>query len=529
MRLAKLAEMEVTVSASTQSVQLISLSGLGFMPTLAWATTGPRPRLFALLLPAGYQVIEAGWESSLPALKARQSQVESEGVVELHERLVHRLAGSTVIRNARIFDSERASLGAPSNVLLRAGRIVAVQPAAEVPAADNIIEADGRMLLPGLFDMHSHVLPWEEGALHIAAGVTTMRDMGSDNEVLRQLTEQERAGKVLWPHIVPAGLIEGEGPMSLRRGILISSAAEARRAVDWYAARDYPQIKIYNSFPKDLVRQTAAYAHAKGLRVSGHIPAFMRAEEAVRQGFDEIQHINQVMLNFLASGTTDTRTLERFRLPAEKTVDLDFESRAVRDFIALLAARDTVLDPTLATFEFLHQRNGEMWPVIADIADHLPSSVQRSRRAAEMDIPNDAAAARYRQSFAKMVEFVGRAYRAGVPIVAGTDELAGFTLQRELELYVQAGLTPAQVLQIATWNGAKYAQVLDDRGSITVGKRADLILVEGDPIARISDIRKVALVLKDGNAYYPAEIHGALNTKPFVAAGSIAIRAASSQ
>ena len=114
-----------------------------------------------------------------------------------------------------------------------------------------------------------------------------------------------------------------------------------------------------------------------------------------------------------------------------------------------------------------------------------------------------------------MVEFVGRAYRAGVPVVAGTDELPGFTLQRELELYVRAGLTPAQALQVATWNGAKYARVLEDRGSVAVGKRADVILVDGDPTANISDIRKVALVLKDGNAYYPSEIDTALGIKPF--------------
>jgi imidazolonepropionase-like amidohydrolase len=99
--------------------------------------------------------------------------------------------------------------------------------------------------------------------------------------------------------------------------------------------------------------------------------------------------------------------------------------------------------------------------------------------------------------------------------VAGTDQVAGFTLQRELELYVQAGITPAQALQIATWNGAKYARVLDDRGVIMQGKRADLILVDGDPTKNIADIRKVALVVKGDRAYYPSEIDSALGIKPF--------------
>jgi len=247
----------------------------------------------------------------------------------------------------------------------------------------------------------------------------------------------------------------------------------------------------------------------------------MRAQDAVLQGYDEIQHINQVLLNFFVDEKTDTRTLQRFYLPAEKTADLDFDSKPVQDFIALLVAHRTVLDPTLATFEFIHQRDGEMSPVVAAVADHLPPDVQRERRASEMKIPDDATAARYTKSFDKMVEFIGRAYKAGVPIEAGTDELPGFTLQRELELYVRAGLTPAQVLQVATWNGAKYARVLDDRGSIAVGKRADLVLVDGDPTRDIADIRKVALVLKDGNAYYPSEIDTALGITPFAEPATI--------
>jgi imidazolonepropionase-like amidohydrolase len=114
-----------------------------------------------------------------------------------------------------------------------------------------------------------------------------------------------------------------------------------------------------------------------------------------------------------------------------------------------------------------------------------------------------------------MVNFVGRMYRAGVPIVAGTDGLPGFTLQRELALYVQAGMTPAQALQVATLNGARYSRTLNDRGTIAVGKRADLVLFDGDPTANIADVRKVALVIKNGEAYYPAEIDQALGIAPF--------------
>ena len=133
-----------------------------------------------------------------------------------------------------------------------------------------------------------------------------------------------------------------------------------------------------------------------------------------------------------------------------------------------------------------------------------------------MKIPDDATAARYKASYAKMVEFVGRMYRAGIPLVAGTDAIAGFTLHGELELYVKAGLSPAQALQVATLNGARYTGTLHDRGSIAPGKLADLVLVDGDPTTNIGDLRKVALVITQGKLISPAAVYHALGVKPFV-------------
>jgi hypothetical protein len=345
------------------------------------------------------------------------------------------------------------------------------------------------VLLPGLFDMHGHAWRWD-GGLNLAAGITTVRDMGNHNAALQRMLDDREAGAMLQAQLVPCGFIEGKSPFSASFGITISTLAEAKNAVDWYAQRGYPQLKVYNSFPKELLAETVAYAHSRGMRVSGHVPAFMRAQEVVEQGFDEIQHINQVMLNFLVTPTTDTRTLERFNLPADKVAALDFDSRPVQDFIRLLREHKTVIDPTLATFDFMQQRDGELSHPFAAVADHVPPDVRRSFFTGGIKIPDDATAERYRRSYAKMVEFVGRLYRAGVPLVAGTDSWPGITLPGELALYVQAGLTPAQVLQIATLNGATYTRTLADRGSIEVGKLADLVLVDGDPTRDIADVRK---------------------------------------
>lgn len=518
----RIQETQVVRGDETQTVDLVAMTGIGLTPSFAWATRGKSPRLFAFIFPGYLQLIEQGWEANGDALEALQKQAEGDVLVDMRKRLAHPLSGGTLIVNARVFDSETATLGPASDVLVRDGLIVSVRPSAEVaadsePAVDNIVQADGRVLLPGLFDMHGHVGRWD-GGLNLAAGVTTVRDMGNDNATLQQLMGEIADGTLMSPNVVPAGFIEGESEFSARNGFVIKDMDGARKAVDWYADNGYGQIKIYNSFPRELLGATAAYAHEKGLRVSGHVPAFMRAQEVVDLGYDELQHINQLLLNFFVTPETDTRTLERFYLVAERTADLDLDSKPVQDFIALLAEKQIVVDPTLATFEFLHQRDGELSPIVADVADHLPPDIQRSRRAAEMNIPDDATAERYKRSFAKLVEFVGRMHKAGVPIVAGTDEMVGFTLQRELELYVQAGMSPAEALQVATWNAAKVSGTLDDRGSITAGKRADLILVDGDPTQEITDIRKVALVLQGDVAYYPARIHEALGVRPFATA-----------
>jgi hypothetical protein len=316
--------------------------------------------------------------------------------------------------------------------------------------------------------------------------------------------------------VITCGFLEGRSPFSSSNGILVDSLDEAKRAVDWYAQRGYPQLKIYNSFPKQILRETVDYAHSRGMRVSGHVPAFMRASEVVEQGFDEVQHINQVMLNFLVTPETETRTIERFRLPADKVDGLDFDAKAVQDFIAMLASRETVIDPTLATFDFMQQRDGELAAAYAAIADHMPPDVRRNFSVGSMDIPDPETDARYKRSYAKMVEFVGRLYRAGVPLVAGTDQLPGFTLQAELALYVKAGLTPAQAIQVATRNGARYTGTSRDRGSIVPGKLADLVLVDGDPTKDIADLRKVALVLTQGYWISPRELHEEMGIAPFV-------------
>ncbi|HXP64266.1 MAG TPA: amidohydrolase family protein, partial [Steroidobacteraceae bacterium] len=513
----KLRDSTVTSGKETQNVSLYAIRGADLEPNYVWMTADGK-RAFANIFPGFAQLIAKGWESQAGVLEQQQLEAQGNYQRDIAKRDRHELPQPILIKNARVFDSERAVLGAPQDVYVNHGRIGAVYPAGSPSQSPGtVIDAKGRALLPGFVDMHAHVSPGDY-LLNLATGVTTVRDMGNDNATLAEAINRLDGHDAIGPHIVPAGFIEGKSPFNASGGILVESLEGAERAVDFYAQRGYPQIKIYNSFKPEWVKETAAYAHQRGMRVSGHIPAFMKAEDAVKDGYDEIQHINQVLLNFYVKPDTDTRSLQRFTLIAENVHSLDLDAQPFQDLIKLFVAHKTVLDPTLTAFEAqFTQMPGELNPSMAAAADHLPITLRRGLYKSESEITKEMAP-RWRASYAKMLEAVARFHRAGIPIVSGTDDVAGFTFQRELELYVKAGIPANEVLRIATWNGATYARVLNDRGSIERGKRADLILIDGDPTSDISAIRNVALVLQDGDAYYPAELYGELGVKPFAPA-----------
>ena len=231
-----------------------------------------------------------------------------------------------------------------------------------------------------------------------------------------------------------------------------------------------------------------------------------------------------MLLNFLVKPDTETRNLNRFLLPAEKVADMDFSSKPFKDFIAGLVKKQISIDPTMSAFAFIQQKDGDVNEPYRAFAANMPPDVARGFAVGGMKIDGDAALKRYQKSYAKMVEFVGIMYKAGVPIVAGTDDIPGFTLHSELALLVKAGLTPAQALQVATRNGARYTRTTNERGSIAAGKLADLVLVDGDPTRDIADIRKVAAVITRGYVIYPQEIDAALGIAPFVKEGPQPVR-----
>jgi hypothetical protein len=516
LRSERLASTRVGPAGDEREVALYAILGVGLQPEYVWVETAGDMPLFASINVGGSHVVRAGYAGAAGELERLQQEAETGWLAGVAKATTQVLPQPILIRNVRVFDTLAKSLGEPADVYVNEGRIAAIY-AAGSPAGDpaTVIDGAGRALLPGLFDMHAHEDAWN-AALQIAGGVTTSRDMGSYNDYLERLRADIAAGGTLGPHIEPAGFIEGDSPFAARGGFVVASVAEAQEAVDWYAQRGFRQIKLYNSIKPEWAQPIAAYAHSRGLRVSGHVPAFSRSERVVREGYDELQHINQMVLNFVSDPDTDSRTILRFSLVGERAKDIDLDSQPVRDFIQLLADRQTVIDATLGTFEASYtQKPGDVDPSMAPVADHFPIAVQRGWRNNSTDVSGGKLET-YRASWQRMMQLFGRLYAAGVPLVAGTDSLAGFMLHRELELYVEAGVPPGEAIRIATENGARYAGVLADRGTVERGKRADLILVDGDPTRDISDIRRIAYVLKDGVGFAPAEVYEAFGIRRFV-------------
>ncbi|HET9211776.1 MAG TPA: amidohydrolase family protein [Thermoanaerobaculia bacterium] len=511
-RIERISAARVEAGGEARDISIYAVSGLTASALHVWMEG---PGRFFGYYDGFITIVPEGWDAAAPVLI--KAQVKAEALREKAQaaRLGHRPAKALAIRGARLFDPETRTVRPGTTVVISGNRIQAVGPDGEVPvpAGAEVVKARGRMLLPGLWDMHRHFTDID-GILDIAAGVTTGRDMANDTDYLLGLKHKWDTGEAIGPRVVMAGVIEGPGPYAGPTKVLVDTEEKARAAVDRYAELGYAQIKIYNSLDPKLVPAIAAEAHARGLRVSGHIPNGMIAEQAVRAGFDEIQHTNFLFLNFIPG--VDTRTPARMSAVAEHAAEIDLHSEPVRAFLRLLKEHHTVVDPTVSLFEDeFTGRSGQMRPSMEPVADRIPYQERRTLPSTSLPVP-PGMEKRFHDSFQACLAMVKLLYDEGIPIVAGTDSVAGFVLHRELENYVRAGIPAPDVLRIATLGAARVMKLDKDLGTVAPAKLADLILVDGDPTVRISDIRRVTLVVKDGVVYDPAKLYAEIGIKPAV-------------
>ena len=497
-----------------RTASLYEITGLGFTPNYLWLDENQQ---FMASISGWFALIQRGFESAVPTLRESQQQSDDARSAELSLKLTHKPSGDLVVTNVTVFDSQTGTLVPNQRVTVNGDRIFAVEPEDRqaTSATSQTINGKGKILLPGLWDMHAHLVA-DTAFLDIATGVTTVRDLGNPIDDLTKLRREIDGGSQIGPRVVSAGLIDGPGPYQGPIKVLAATPEEARQCVDRYADLGYVQIKIYSSVKPELVPVIVEEAHKRGLRVSGHVPSGMIAEQFVRDGVDEIQHMNFIFLNFMPD-VKETRTPARFIEPGKRGGDLDLNSQAVNDFIALLKQHHIVLDPTMGVWENTYlDRPGQISRIDAAIFDRLPVQAQRGSKSGggALDATDPATDKQYRAAYANMVRMLKKLYDSGVQIVAGTDAGSGYAFDRELEIYNEAGIPATEVLRMATLEAATIMHKDRAFGSITAGKYADMILVNGDPTKKISDIRHVDAVIKNGNVYRPSEMYPAFGIRP---------------
>jgi len=508
----KLGDLKVEADGVSRIVTQYAITGLDFTPSPVWLDQDGD---FFATASGWFGVIREGWEGSMDALVKAQDEIANQRSAKLAQTLAHKPNGSLVFVHANVFDADSATLLPGRTVVIDGEKVRAIggDSQVKIPQGAEVIDASHKTLMPGLWDMHVHLGP-NDGLLHMAAGVTSVRDLANDIDQLGAMQKRFDEGTEIGPRVLKAGFLDGRGPYQGPTKVFADSEQEAKDDIDRYAKLGYVQIKIYSSIKPELVPKIAQMAHAHGMRVSGHVPAFMTAQQFVEDGADEIQHMNFIFLNFLFDTVKDTRARARFTEVGAHAAEIDPSSQRVQDFIHVLQQHKTVLDPTLAIFEGMFtDRPGTVSVSYAAVADRMPAQVRRGFFYGGIEVP-EGMDQRYRDSFNQMLKMEKALYDSGIRIVAGTDALAGFTLQRELELYVQAGIPAPKVLQLDTLGAARIMKRDSELGSIAPGKLADMILIDGDPTTNISDIRHVVTTVKGGLVYQNADLYRALGVKP---------------
>ena len=402
------------------------------------------------------------------------------------------LVGGTLI------DGTGAPAIGDAAVIVRGGRIVAAGPRAKVrvPHGARIINTTGATMLPGLWDMHTHYAQAEWGPIYLAAGVTTVRDVGNQLDFLLGARQAIASGRGIGPRLLAAGIIDGDAPNAMG----VARAGTPQQGMEWvrrYHAAGLEQIKIYGSVAPEVLQAITAEAHAQKMTVTGHVPRGLDAYQGVAAGMDQINHVQFVLRMMRAAGDSTPLTMD------------DPEAKRA---IAFLQQHGTVIDPTIALAELnshpIDQPVSAFEPGVDKVAPELRAALTHTGAPPERAV---AAKAQYRT----LLAIVRALHRAGVAIVAGTDlAVPGHSLHRELELYVEAGFTPMEAIQSATLQAARAMGLERESGTLRPGLRADVLVVDGNPLARISDTRNVRLVVANGRVFEPAPLWRSVGFTP---------------
>jgi enamidase len=423
------------------------------------------------------------------------------------------------LTNVRVIDGTGAAPRTGQTVVMKGGVIQSIGDAAsaKIPAGARTMDLTGRTVMPGYVMLHEHLFyPSGGGAiyneqgysfprLYLAGGVTTMRTAGNmagyaDLNIKKAIDD----GTMLGPAIdVTAPYLEGPG-LPIPQVKALRDEADARKMVNYWADEGATSFKAYMHITRAELGAAVQEAHKRNLKVTGHLCS-VTFREAAALGIDDLEHGFVVASDFVPDKKPD-------ECPAGNAVQrsfatLDVNGAAVRDLIAELVRRRVAITSTLTIFETM---SASQPSAPAKVLDALLPEARRQyeqRRAAILQAADTTSPVlRKEMQLEKMFA------DAGGLLVVGTDPtgfggvVAGYSNQRALELLVQAGFTPVQAIQIATFNGAKYLGRDSKIGTLAAGKQADLVVVRGDPSARIEDVENVEIVFKQGVGYDSAKI-----------------------
>ncbi len=394
------------------------------------------------------------------------------------------ITGGTVIDVEGTASIDNATIIVQNGLIKELGKSSEIK----IPAGATIIHAEGKTIVPGLWDMHAHFQQAEWGPAYLAAGVTTVRDCGNEFEYVNAIKDAIDTHKGVGPLILKAGIVDGSGPMGL--GVVkVNTKEDAANVVNMYKKRGFAQIKIYSSVKPEMVKAICDEAHRLGLTVTGHIPQNMSTRAGIDSGMDMINHISYVysMMKKNKDGSLDLQ---------------DSSSIASFDF---LKTHHTIIDATVGVYEMVFRDVKDDILGMEPNFHNLPLPLQTLF--ATIGMPSAGAKAN-KPRFDAMLSLVKVLQDKGITVVAGTDMgFPGYSLARELELYVTSGLTPMEAIQTASIIPARVMNMDKSTGSIKAGKQADLVILDANPLTEIRNIRKVHLVIKEGQTYDPHVLH----------------------
>jgi len=443
-----------------------------------------------------------GYESSTSFFLKRAVEDAIERLTKLANELSPKPTAPIALVGGTLIDVTGKPATPDSIVLIEGDRIVAAgsRSTIKIPNNAQVIDVAGKFLLPGLWDMHAHLYQTEFGPTYLAAGITTARDVGNDIEFATALRDAAKEKRGLGPRMFLAGYIDGKNE-GHSFDVQVETPEEARAAVQRYKNAGYEQLKIRNNVKLETLKVICDEAHRLGMTVTGHVPDGMNALQAVEAGMDQLSHINYVLTGFFP---------RRNRNDLPLTINLNGPNAI--NALKFFKEHGTVIDPTYAVLELM------LRPVNVPIETFEPGlakvpaelTVQINKKGGPAD-----EAEGLRMVLDVWLKITGALHRAGVPIVAGTDVgVPGHTLHRELELYVKAGFTPLEAIQAATIVPARVMKVDSEVGSIEVAKRADLIILDANPLDNISNIRKVRFVVTQGRMFDCAKLWTSVGFKP---------------